>query len=291
MAINNRFQFIRGNKSQNDNFLGKPGEITIDLDTNNPKNLRFHDGSTRGGIRVANYSEIPTRLGQLTNDLNYATTSGQVAHATTADRAKRDGEGDNGNEIHTTYAKLSGATFKGTLKYDVTIPETSTDKTVVNAEWVSKADCVVHTSGDETINGIKTFTSIIKGTAMNANWADLAEYYEADRYYPFGTLVCFGGENEITIATTEVNAVISDQPGLVLNGSKMGEENFLPIALCGRVEICVNGKVNKFDKIVLDKTHPGFGVVDNDATDPIAIALADKIEGEERVLCVSKFKF
>ena len=112
------------------------------------------------------------------------------------------------------------------------------------------SDCV-HTSGDETINGVKTFTSEINGTSMYANWGDLAEYYLTDKEYPKGTLVQLGGEKEFTIATTFVNAIISSEPGLVINGNMKDEGQ--AIALVGRVPVRVIGKVNKFDKLVLSE--------------------------------------
>ena len=290
MAINNHIQFIRGTNAQNEKYLGQEGEITINL---TEKRIHVHDHAKTGGFKVALLEEIPTRLSQLTNDKGYATEGGEIAVATQAKCDK------NGNDIVETYATLSGASFTGntsvsdgTLYYNQTIAANQNDNMVATTKWVNDTkNNVVHKDGTETITGQKTFTQLIQGTAMSANWADLAEYYESDCEYAFGTLVAFGGEKEITIATTEANAVVSKQPGLILNGTMASAGGYLPIALCGRVEILVNGEVHKFDKIVLDKTHPGFGVVDNDATDPIAIALTDKIEGEERVLCVSKFKF
>jgi len=48
-------QFRRGTTTQNDNFTGAVGEISVDttLDT-----VRVHDGSTAGGHRLAKYSDI-----------------------------------------------------------------------------------------------------------------------------------------------------------------------------------------------------------------------------------------
>lgn len=290
MAINNHIQFIRGTKAQNEKYLGQEGEITIDL---TDKRIHVHDHETIGGYKMARLDEIPTYMSQLINDKGYALSGGNVA---TADAAIRDKEG---NDIATTYAKLSGALFTGNtsfsdgeLYYNKTIAPNQNDNMVATTTWVNDTNNnVVHKDGKETITGQKTFTQLIQGTAMSANWADLAEYYESDCEYAFGTLVAFGGEKEITIATTEANAVVSKQPGLILNGTMASAGGYLPIALCGRVEILVNGEVHKFDKIVLDKRHPGRGTVDNEAKDPIAIALDDKVEGEETVLCVSKFKF
>lgn len=90
--------------------------------------------------------------------------------------------------------------------------------------------------------------------ATHAYWSDLGEKYLGDQHLEPGTLVCFGGEKEITIATKRVNAIVSTQ-AFDLN-SKL--EGGTVIALCGRVPTKVIGKVKKFDKITLSKI-PGIG--------------------------------
>ena len=131
---------------------------------------------------------------------------------------------------------------------------------IVNAAYLATNNYVVRTYGDQTISGTKTFNNVINGTALNANWADLAEIYQADAEYQPGTLVAFGGEKEITIATTAVNAVVSTKPAVLMNNNQQGT----PIALVGRVPVRVIGKVTKFDKLVLDKNNPGIAKVDNE---------------------------
>ena len=73
--------------------------------------------------------------------------------------------------------------------------------------------------------------------------------------YPIGTLICFGGQKEITIATNEVNGIISDKPAYLMNSNCKGQ----PIALIGRVPVLVKGKVNKFDYITISN-QPGIGI-------------------------------
>lgn len=148
---------------------------------------------------------------------------------------------------------------------------------------------LVHKDGNETIAGVKTFSSVIQGTAYRAYWGDLAEYYESDKIYPNGTLIKFGGEKEITIADTEVNAVISSKPGFILNTQM---ENGQPIALCGRVPVRVIGKCNKFDYLKLSQFE-GIAEVDLDAKPEniIARALENKYTDDEGlVLCAVNFK-
>ena len=139
--------------------------------------------------------------------------------------------------------------------------------------------------GNNTFTGQNTFNQTINGTAYRAQWGDLAEYYLTDKEYPKGTLVQFGGEKEITIATNKVNAVITSEPGFVLNNEQKDSQ---AIALIGRVPVRIIGKVKKFDKISLSYID-GVGCVNNDTETPMGIALQDKIEEDESlVLCSVK---
>ena len=143
-------------------------------------------------------------------------------------------------------------------------------------------------TANKTFSGNVTFTNTILGVAQYALWADLAECYESDAPYKPGTLICFGGSKEITVAKTKVNGVISTNPGFLLNRSQV---NGLPVALSGRVPVRVIGRVDRFDNIVLSDVE-GVGVVDNSASAEkvIAKALRSKHTKEEGlVLCVTQF--
>ena len=143
-------------------------------------------------------------------------------------------------------------------------------------------------TANKTFSGNVTFTNTILGVAQYALWADLAECYESDAPYKPGTLICFGGSKEITVAKTKVNGVISTNPGFLLN---RGQVNGLPVALSGRVPVRVIGRVDRFDNIVLSDVE-GVGVVDNSASAEkvIAKALRSKHTKEEGlVLCVTQF--
>ena len=146
---------------------------------------------------------------------------------------------------------------------------------------------VVHNTGNETIAGTKTFSSAIQGTSVKAQWADLAENYKSDTIYEEGTLIEFGGENEITIANKKVNGVISSKPALLLNSKEKGQ----PVALAGRVPVKVEGRINKFDKLTLSSN----GIARKKKwyefyKRTIAISLETNHKPEvKKVLCVTKF--
>ena len=99
------------------------------------------------------------------------------------------------------------------------------------------------------------FANTITANATTALYADLAEKYVPDQYYDPGTVVVFGGENEITVTDqqgdTRVAGAISTQPAYVMNE---GEENGIPLALRGKVPVKVVGSVNKGDLLITSNT-------------------------------------
>jgi len=88
------------------------------------------------------------------------------------------------------------------------------------------------------------------GKSVQAQYADLAENYTADSDYTPGTVVVFGGSEEITTTNTfadvRVAGVISSNPAYLMNAAAAG----LPVALRGRVPVQVLGSVSKGDLLV-----------------------------------------
>jgi sugar lactone lactonase YvrE len=86
--------------------------------------------------------------------------------------------------------------------------------------------------------------------ATSAQYADLAEIYQADADYPPGTVVIFGGNAEITQSyqthDTRVAGVVSTNPAFLMNSECTG----LPVAMTGRVPCQVQGPINKGDLLV-----------------------------------------
>ena len=107
----------------------------------------------------------------------------------------------------------------------------------------------------------------IYGTATHALYADLAENYQADKFYNPGTVLQFGGTAEVTVAdadTTRVAGVVSTNPAHLMNGALSGP-NVTALALTGRVPCMVVGPVAKGDLMVsagwgYAKSNNGAGV-------------------------------
>jgi hypothetical protein len=89
--------------------------------------------------------------------------------------------------------------------------------------------------------------------ATTALYADLAEIYSADAEYPPGTVVSFGGDQEITKSTLagdpRVAGVISDRPSYLMNAALQAQHR-AAVALTGRVPTRVIGPVAKGDMMV-----------------------------------------
>lgn len=112
--------------------------------------------------------------------------------------------------------------------------------------------------------------------------------YETDDEYPCGTLMQYGGTKEFTIASSEVNAVVSSRPGLLLNHGNGNQA----LAMIGRVPVRVIGKVNKHDRLVLSD-YAGVAKANNLALDwdVIGRALESKLDdGEGLIECTVRFK-
>ena len=91
------------------------------------------------------------------------------------------------------------------------------------------------------------------GTATTAQYADLAEMYVSDKDYSPGTVVDFGGTEEITVTTithsTHTAGIVSTKPAYLMNSTQIGT-HVLPVALTGRVPCQVVGNIRKGDCLV-----------------------------------------
>lgn len=94
------------------------------------------------------------------------------------------------------------------------------------------------------------YAQVFHGVATQAQYADLAEKYTADKEYEPGTVLVFGGEAEVTECTvfcdSRLAGVVSTEPAHLMNDGIEG----VAIALKGRVPCKVEGPVKKGDILV-----------------------------------------
>ena len=121
-------------------------------------------------------------------------------------------------------------------------------------------------NGVGNIGSASGYFNTIFATATSAQYADLAELYLADKNYNPGTVVEFGGMQEVTLCNTpnshKVAGVVSTNPAYVMNSGLAGE-HVCKLALVGRVQCFVRGPVEAGDLLVSDIN--GWAQVNNDA--------------------------
>lgn len=191
----------------------------------------------------------------LRNEATYA-TYGTTRYATSEEVRKTD-----------VGAKAVTSITPETLKanyFQITVPDTDntgwgkTFNKPIEVNTYVKFNHPIIGSGMSIPGTALANTTSFYGNSYRALWADLAEYYRADRVYPAGTLITMGkGLQEITIAENECNGIISSKPGY-----QLGEKNDdydLPVALVGKVPVLFASDCTpQFgDKIYLSRTEPG----------------------------------
>ena len=121
-------------------------------------------------------------------------------------------------------------------------------------------------NGVGNIGSSSGYFNTIFATATSAQYADLAELYLADNDYNPGTVLEFGGVQEVTLCNTpnshKVAGVVSTNPAYVMNSGLAGD-HVCKLALVGRVQCFVRGPVEAGDLLVSDTN--GWARVNNDA--------------------------
>lgn len=138
-------------------------------------------------------------------------------------------------------------------------PIGNTTATTATFTTVRTGSVIPTTANTFTLGNSSTWYSAVYATAVQSYYADLAEKYIADQEYEPGTVVVFGGTEEITVTTKledrRVAGVISTDPAYLMNMASTG----LPVALRGKVPVKVIGQVSKGD-LLITSTQSGHGI-------------------------------
>jgi len=113
-------------------------------------------------------------------------------------------------------------------------------------------------SGADTELGAATLVDIranvVHAVSTSAQYADLAERYEADCELTVGDVVILGGHAEITKCEKELDdavfGVVSESPAFLMNAQAGNNETHPMIALKGRVMVKIKGRGNAGDRVV-----------------------------------------
>jgi hypothetical protein len=110
------------------------------------------------------------------------------------------------------------------------------------------------TGSNSTAGSITGNWTLTAGSRLQATYADLAERFAADEEYAPGTVVQLGGTQEITAVQYELSedifGVISNTAAYLMNAGAGSDVTHPPVAVSGRVEVKVVGKVFKGDRLV-----------------------------------------
>ena len=162
--------------------------------------------------------------------------------------------------ILATTRAINGVNFNGSAAITVD-PQIDDDEATNATRYVTFVDN--STAGFKRLNEDSTLTynpssgtlsaTIFSGVATTARYADLAEMYCADRSYEPGTVLSFGGDQEVTISPTagdaRVAGVVSTNPAHLMN-STLDCAHAVAVALTGRVPTQVTGTVRKGDMMI-----------------------------------------
>ena len=294
-------QFRRGTTTQNNNFTGSAGELSIDttLDT-----VRVHDGSTAGGFGLTQNAAAQTLTNKtLTSPVINTATAG-TSFTLLAQGELRLGDSDSSNYVGfksagTVASNLiftlptadgtSGQALvtdaSGNLSFaaaGATVSQDNSSNTNFNlyyAATTSGALTAVKYDGADLLFNPSSSTltcTNFAGVSSTAKYADLAERYTSDADYEPGTVVELGGSEEVTQTTRptskSIAGVVSTDPAYLMNSEL---ENGVSVALLGRVPCKVIGVINKGDILVSSMT-PGHAEAHRDLHSPPAGSMIGK---------------
>lgn len=135
-----------------------------------------------------------------------------------------------------------------------------------------------------TINGS---TGTISGTNINAQYADVAERFEADEILEAGTVVELGGDKEITKVAAELSdnvfGIISTRAAYLMNSLAGSDATHPAVAMTGRVPVNTIGTIRKGDRLVSAGNGLARAAQAGEATafNVIGRALHDKLTQEQ----------
>jgi len=269
-------------------------------------NSLVSNGAVSGTTAKFTAGQFTTLNGSSTATVNSLVSNGAVS-GTTAQFTAGQFTTLNGSSTATVNSLVSNGAVSGTTAQFTTL--NSSGAAIVDSLSVNNSVVVGTTlaiNGTTTTNAIvpsgnanvdigtsaKLYNNVygvtFVGTSTTAKYADLAEKYVADAVYEPGTVVIFGGAEEITttqiFADTRIAGAISTDPAYLMNSAADG----LAVALRGKIPVKVVGAVAKGDLLV-SSTISGFaqrvGVdVAYSANAVFAKSMVDDSQTNERVI-------
>ena len=132
----------------------------------------------------------------------------------------------------------------------------SANNTANETVYLAFVDGATGTQGIETDTGLSynPSTNVLSTTASSAQYADVAERFEADAPLSEGAVVTLGGSAEITEVNSDLSdtvfGVISTRPAYAMNAGAGNSESHPFVAIAGRTPVRVTGLVEKGQRLV-----------------------------------------
>ena len=124
----------------------------------------------------------------------------------------------------------------------------------VGGAWTAFAAPRGDESGFSADSLIDIRANVVHAVATSAQYADVAERFEADAPMSAGAVVEVGGDAEITETTSDLSenvfGVISEQPAYAMNAAAGNNETHPYVAMTGRTPVRVTGPVTKGQRLV-----------------------------------------
>ena len=238
---------------------GSSGQV---LQTNGSGTLSFVDQSSGGGYTASASAPSSPSDGDEWWDTDNATFYKYINDGTTSQWVEWS-PGTDGTD-----ATLDGST---SISGDI-LPDTDN----------------VHDLGSSSKRFVEIHAVTLQGTSTSAQYADLAEMYAGDKNYEVGTVVCVGGDKEVTECTayadSKIAGVVSDKPAYLMNRD-IDAEHPVCVGFVGRVPIKVVGHIEKGDLLTSSEIK-GYATKFSGDYHPgciIGLALNNKEDGIDTV--------
>ena len=248
------------------------GDVTGDLTGDS---AGTHTGAVTGNV-------TGNLTGNVTGDVTGDLTGDSAGTHTGAVVGNVTGNASGSSGSCTGNAATATSATSATLASTVTI---SANNTANETVYLTFVDGATGTQGLETDTGLSynPSTNVLATTASQAQYADLAERYEAEAPVEPGTVVHFGGSKEIKECDedgcSKVAGIISTTPAYMMNADAGDDSTHPYVALKGRVPCKVQGSIKKGDMMVSAGNGRARAEADPKMGSVIGKAIADS-EGE-----------
>ena len=226
--------------------------------SSNDAGLIIERGSTGNNAAII-WDESADKFSMGTTTATAADKSGGIS--VTAGTLVANLEGNvTGNVTGNTSGSSGSCTGNSATATEATNVTVTANNSANETVYLTFVDGATGTQGIETDTGLSynPSTNVLSTTASAAQYADVAERFEADAPMEIGSVVEVGGSAEITEATSEMSqdvfGVISHKPGYMMNAGAGSDETHPYVAMTGRTPVRVTGVVNKGQRLVTSAT-------------------------------------